>query len=1095
MSLDVPILKKSIRDSETEKNLKNEVESQLKLAEYILRWAKDKYWKWSEIYDKIKNEQNELKQAIKNSLKNDNETTQDEMFKLKLEIWDILNIANKEKIREKAWLFSNKLWDKYTWVDRNKAENNSNNVINKSIDDIKNHNQLLILLEHSNKEYCDLNESIINSTALEYSELFSKTSSYSDIDNTAEANMFQDYIIEKLLWENHQWYNENYIVWYNEQKWNFLTTITDFEKELKTWNINDVDSMWLRHYLLYLQENNNLNTEILVKKLGTENINVLKSLWNNDKSSNTLNLLSEYWLKDIVKKIISIDITNTFKQLENLKVTINYNNLDNSFLLANKKKLIPLITNKRKLLSLLGKNNENNIDITLINKNLLLFPEISSIVKVWFSEIKDMPNNKLKDRDLLKVLLHKDDWVLFNIIIQKLEKQIKSDDSLKEFIQDIVKQKKITNINVEMSSYSNYILYDRAYNITNNSKLIVEINNFINSNETNKSVEYINDYLSNYWINGNEDLIIDYIKHGWAPTSEIMINITDIRIAEILIEKYWIGYIPLLPDNLYIKNPSLLIKVLSIIDASMLYSYINILPLNNIENFIYYTEAIEKNIVNDNKKNEIYNDPLYSSKLLRLLENKTNILIPDKYIKYFNIIKNNIRIKDLEIKNDLETIWEIKKSINEKIAGMDFEEKKKNIINNLPKAIEKLNINGLEFSNNDSQLIMDYFISDEKWDKNLALTIIKEKCKNNSENTWKVLGLFLDNALYITSEKLQNNINQAKQIDSNFDDDKLIEWFTEFLWSDWFELAIVNDQYIDQYLNKIWTKIENRKNLTQIIRNRVDFTNIKILKQKTCTEEWIKKILDKWIDWTSKKELIASLQSSSNQNILQEYNIDNRLEEIFYQEYIDYKKNIEENDDDDDKKQTEDIPTIGNEKNNTNSHFLWEYNHYSLNKNNNTLVSKLDWIPINITKDEADLIQQNPEAINNILNLKNKLSDCNLSMFWDINIRTKIFWTITQLWFNIKDDYLKPNEIKIYLGTILKSISDELWENIPSQNLSIDEYIQKVKVLNKSGSLWWIQDVNELWESHIEKIFTDKFIPRNSSLSNLNTEDFFQEIS
>lgn len=151
--------------------------------------------------------------------------------------------------------------------------------------------------------------------------------------------------------------------------------------------------------------------------------------------------------------------------------------------------------------------------------------------------------------------------------------------------------------------------------------------------------------------------------------------------------------------------------------------------------------------------------------------------------------------------------------------------------------------------------------------------------------------------------------------------------------------------------------------------------------------------------------------------------------------------------------------------------------------------------PVQITPQEKETIWKNPEARENFFHFIQILKDINMEVFGEMSLRTKIFQSLWWIWFKYNDaDYLGINEIKIFLWAILHSIETELWRSIPGQNLSFPDYIGKLKILNKQGILSWKKDENILWESYIEKVFKDKFIPRNSGVSNFNIASFQESI-
>lgn len=300
MSLDAPILKNNIRTSETEQTLKDQVESQLKLAEYILRWAKDKYTESSDIYKRIKTEQDELKNSIQSTLNDNNKTTQDEMLKLKLELWDILHIASEEGIHEKEWFFSNKWWDNITWVNRTQAENDTDDMLNKDISELKKSPQeAFIILNHLNTEYNDYQE--WSTTLLDKSTL-------RDLKDKTEVEQFQEKLIDIILW-NEDGFNNWKLKAYSENKWFYIISESNVTKII-TKKIDVINNkLLIENFLLSITSNETIESDWIESK-------IISILWEEIGKEVILHW-NEKWIIDTDwdwKSELIYDAINTFNE-------------------------------------------------------------------------------------------------------------------------------------------------------------------------------------------------------------------------------------------------------------------------------------------------------------------------------------------------------------------------------------------------------------------------------------------------------------------------------------------------------------------------------------------------------------------------------------------------------------------------------------------------------------------------------------------------------------------------------------------------------------------------------------------------------------
>ena len=172
----------------------------------------------------------------------------------------------------------------------------------------------------------------------------------------------------------------------------------------------------------------------------------------------------------------------------------------------------------------------------------------------------------------------------------------------------------------------------------------------------------------------------------------------------------------------------------------------------------------------------------------------------------------------------------------------------------------------------------------------------------------------------------------------------------------------------------------------------------------------------------------------------------------------------------------------------------------NIGENWNISIETQNWEKINwISKHEYTIIQKNPEAMENIVNFYDVLEKTGLEELWDI--RSEI---LTAMWsINIKADsnYLDENEVKLFLGRIIKSV----WLGELPENSSLEDTVFKIIRINWWNAGWDIAEVNTHGESKIIKLFKDRFVERESivngflfnefreALNNSNTENTTEE--
>lgn len=125
-------------------------------------------------------------------------------------------------------------------------------------------------------------------------------------------NLGQTLLVEDILWSN-KGYNDKYIQWYNKEKWNYLSGITDFESKLLSnefnliWPEEDestLNSKEFASYLMYLKNELSFSIDLLIEKVWTKNMWELIGLWNSEEKTITKSILIDSWFEVIIDEIL-----------------------------------------------------------------------------------------------------------------------------------------------------------------------------------------------------------------------------------------------------------------------------------------------------------------------------------------------------------------------------------------------------------------------------------------------------------------------------------------------------------------------------------------------------------------------------------------------------------------------------------------------------------------------------------------------------------------------------------------------------------------------------------------------------------------------
>lgn len=274
-------LSRELQESSTEESIKAELLADLAKAEEI----KSKFGNSEE----VKKEYDDVRIATIWALKNLRIQTADHLDEVRRSLtwdinfdtlWDEADVNSSEKavidreIRELESLSSLELSE----VERIK----NTDISELSPDEIKQ------LLELSQKEFSNYEEqSSVWKAASSAMNMFEWTNSYTNVWARTEMNSFQGQLLNKIYWEGfyETWYNHEYIVWYNNDNWNHISTIPDFESKLDSWEA--INPKMLTNYLKYLIQEKWVAYEDLAYTLRNRNLEAINSLLS---SSNDLSI-------------------------------------------------------------------------------------------------------------------------------------------------------------------------------------------------------------------------------------------------------------------------------------------------------------------------------------------------------------------------------------------------------------------------------------------------------------------------------------------------------------------------------------------------------------------------------------------------------------------------------------------------------------------------------------------------------------------------------------------------------------------------------------------------------------------------------------
>lgn len=279
----------------------NEMQSALKEGYELLRKA-EKTWN-KKLYEDFKREYDELEKVMKETIADSKRISKEERAKIMLELWDIVHLAEKNWIVEKKWLTSS-FWDWIKWTNTQEAKEKAQNLRNKNVNEFTK-DEAISAMEYLSKNYKRFKVAEdSDKIALFYSTI-------NELDDQYEVRKFQEKLSEKIFWVEKQFNNE-FVQWFNNERWNYIVKITNFEQILSWNNIKDVNSLALANYIKHLNAKWEATPEKILNKFGQWNLEQLSQLWEWNKDTIVQKELNKLWLWSIIETIKMFSSTENF---------------------------------------------------------------------------------------------------------------------------------------------------------------------------------------------------------------------------------------------------------------------------------------------------------------------------------------------------------------------------------------------------------------------------------------------------------------------------------------------------------------------------------------------------------------------------------------------------------------------------------------------------------------------------------------------------------------------------------------------------------------------------------------------------------------
>lgn len=668
--------------------------SLLKESQLILNWSKDIS---EEVNEEVENKYYSIEKIINNLIEAESEIIPENVKNnLNKKVSEIFELKEKYNIKEK-WIWK---WINTIWADNKDAIIMYKEANEMSKDEAKK------ALQYTNSYYKEISKRDTETS-------ISKTNLL-NIDWQSDLNNFQNELIKIILWENG--FNNEYIYWYNDDLWNYIIKIDQFEELTRQQNnAKEINAKALSIYFNYLDNAWKLNLEYLKTKLWKNVVKWIWEIWNKIKE-NTKN-------KNFFEKLINGDWKTLAQKnvWEKLEKEIIYFSKIFDMNLEDREKEINKLDDKKieKLKKYLEKNpekaikniNDNNWACPIKewekNKNADIF-----IYSYWIKnneEIKHIKNN-LKNTFIDKLWCSEEK---FNELIKELNEELNKSkpcwvNIIKRINTFIIKN----NLNIDKIEWNILELTDKLldskkeeYNKIWN-KLVEEERKAINENDKEKLKE------------------IEKLKEELLKRTK---NIDNTRVRINLLNKEWVEKI----TNSENINPNEIYKLAIEWNKKAQEILKNIKIENEAINKILDKYEVFWNIIK--KYNLLFEQRDYSKEEINSFLNN---------IDYFTLEiskrRNLLNKEELEILENLELISKVRNSKEKVINKYDT------------KYLETLN----------------------KYNKYFENELEKDKTNNNEKNKTKTINYNSKNDYYFNNNK---NIYQYKEWKINLWNNKEIK--------------------------------------------------------------------------------------------------------------------------------------------------------------------------------------------------------------------------------------------------------------------------------------------------------------------------------
>lgn len=888
------------------------------------------------------------------------------------------------------------------------------------------------------------------------------------LNSQNDIRVFQKMLINRFIWNNeweNKWFNNSYIVWFNETEGNNIIEISDYENNLQN-DAFDIfkDYSLLKNYLSKINNDWDLNANFLIHNFSHNNLKKIKEflLTSNIIIAPLLNILKENDLYDNLVKnlneINEIEISNEEWQQSKELFTIKeeFFQKDDSFFNDYRHNII-LINDENKLFSILKfikENNQEKLNIRYINKeiiekipNILIDKSldinidtigINSIPTKLFENnlyelIKKYP--KIKWDLLVKAFNLKIDYEKITIVINKIfsnsqENTLNSDLPIAE--RNIIKnEENIQNLKIESirdlitQKNTNEATFLESYNKIINTNSLHEISDTDRKNVTNYIIKNFKDNekqaisLAEKWFYWTNDIFLS-IENKWIEYSKCLLkkNINHIKyINKDLLNNYEI--VEMIIN--WIKNPN------NPLEQKLIWYYLFNTDFKNINFFLSFMKKFSEKLWYSSPQYLIYTlllNKTITNKLYTLLESKNQFINTENQDLYENLKK--WLVENLpEMQKEADDTWNNLEKISKTSGGNNefiLKKFKEFTDDKIPGFDEK--INGMKHLS--SLKIINDFISNDKDRRISSYSSLKFLIPD--EEKFKLTIRFLLNLEVdvIKKEKTEEDkkINtkiykKHPNIEKYFEENN-IKWYEKLEEKDIVKLIIASDISKEDEAELRWI-ILAAKEKSSIYDKRIKNAKLEI------------ENVDSYITYMNNPE-----------------------QKWTFEEYLKVEEDI--------KQWKIDAQKLSNESNN---YILTSENNYT-KKGSWYIMETNSWEEINISVEEKKITQWNPEATENLINFYEYCKDLNINFAWEF--RSELIQSMNQIkwtsWIDINDtNFIDKTELNKLLNFILEIIWEKWDINSISWTLWIIRSINWSGILNnKKDTITWLSNIWKKFE-------------------------------